>query len=171
MNDPNVTGNPPSWWQRVNRKLGSLRPVSWISARSMHHIDRFVYDLSDGQHTAVGLLLGLPVITLTTIGARSGRPRSVPLIGIPDDDRILLIASNWGQERHPAWYHNLRANPQVRVASNGAEGHYDAHETEGAKKEALWRHAVSAYGGYEMYKKRNGGREIPVILLTPRKRP
>lgn len=134
----------------------------------MHHIDRFIYELSDGQYTAVSFLLGLPVITLTTIGAKSGLPRTVPLIGIPDDEGIIVIASNWGQGRHPAWYHNLRANPQASVAVNGVEGRYDARETEGAQKKTLWEHAVGVYGGYEMYREKTGGREIPIILLTPR---
>ena len=65
---------------------------------------------------AAALFTGLPLITLTTTGAKSGRPRSVPLVGVPYGERLILIASNWGQAKHPAWYHKvLKAHPEVKV--------------------------------------------------------
>lgn len=155
------------FWQSSLRKVFSLRPASWVAARTLHHMDRLVYRLSDGRFTAVSLLGGLPMITLTTTGAKSGLERSVPLIGIPDGENIILIASNWGQRRHPNWYHNLRANPQVKASSNRLNGDYIAREAVGAEYDAYWQKAVSMFGGYDGYKERSGNREIPLIVLTP----
>ena len=157
----------PKWWQRVNRKIGSLAPVSRVAAKSMHHFDRLIFDLSDGRHTAVSLLLGLPVVTLTTVGAKSGVKRSVPLIGIPDGEKIVLIASNWGQKRHPAWYHNLSANPHVSLTYDQKEHDYIAHEATGPEYDYYWDKAASIYGGYNAYRTRSGQRRIPVIVLEP----
>ncbi len=89
------------WLQLIGRKIVSLRPVSWVSARTFHHIDPLVYKISNGRFTMVSLAGGLPVIMLTTIGAKSGKQRTVPLIGIPDGERYAVIASNWGQKHFP----------------------------------------------------------------------
>jgi deazaflavin-dependent oxidoreductase (nitroreductase family) len=104
-----------------------------------------------------------------TIGAKSGRPRTVPLLGIPDQEKIILIASNWGQNRHPGWYYNVRANPDVRVESEGRELFYTAREVEGAERQGCWETAVQHYPGYEAYKRWTNGREIPVIVLAPKR--
>jgi deazaflavin-dependent oxidoreductase (nitroreductase family) len=130
-------------------------------------MDRLVYRLSDGRFTAVSLLGGLPMITLTTTGAKSGRKCCVPLIAIPDGDNVLLIASNWGKKRHPAWYYNLRANARVEVEMGGEKGDFIACEAADAEYDAYWGKAVSIFGGYDAYKERTGGREIPIIVLTP----
>jgi deazaflavin-dependent oxidoreductase (nitroreductase family) len=96
----------------------------------------------------------------------------VPLVGIPDGERLILIASNWGQAKHPAWLHNIRANPVVRVAGRDfpagrdvpAERLYVARELHGAERAAAWARAVALYPGYEGYAAR-AGREIPVVVL------
>ena len=107
------------------------------------------------------------MITLTTTGAKSGKKRSVPLIGIPDGDKIILIASNWGQSSHPSWYYNLRANSRVEVTSGRTKGDFIAREARGEEYDTYWKTAVTVYGGYDVYKRRNGGLKIPVIVLTP----
>ena len=157
----------PSWWQQVNRRIGSLAPVAWVSARLMHHVDRQLFDLSNGRYTAVNLLLGLPMVTLTTVGAKSGVKRSVPLVGIPDGEKMVLIASNWGQKRHPAWYHNLSVNPRVTLRFNQEEFDYVAREAVGQEYDDYWAKAVAIYGGYQAYKARAGQRRIPVVVLEP----
>lgn len=151
----------------LNRKFGALRPISWIGARSMHHIDRIVYKLTSSRHTAVNLLFGVPIITVTTIGAKSGRPRSVPLIGVPDGESFILIASNWGQDRHPGWYYNMRKNPDVKVSINGLDVDFIAQEVTGEERTRYWNKASAIYGGYNAYEKRVEGRKIPVMVLTP----
>jgi deazaflavin-dependent oxidoreductase (nitroreductase family) len=91
----------------------------------------------------------------------------VPLVGIPDGERLVLIASNFGQAHHPAWYHNLKKNPQATVTIGTHTGDYAAHEAQGAEYARLWQKAVSLYSGYAAYKERTGGRAIPIIVLTP----
>jgi len=115
------------------------------------------------------MLAGLPVVTLTTTGARSGLPRSLPLVGIEDGDRVVLIASNYGRSRHPAWYYNLRAHPEVRLSIRERTGVYLAREATAAEHEAYWRAAVALYRGFEAYQKRAGraARRIPIMVLTP----
>ena len=159
--------SPTNLFYKTTRKVGGLRPVSWIGARLLHHIDRFVYRMTDGQHTAVNLLFGVPAVTVTTIGAKSGLPRSVPLIGIPDGENLILIASNWGQNRHPGWYYNLRKTPHVKVSLNGSEVDFIARELTGEERERYWEKAAAVYGGYDAYKRRVGEREIPVLILSP----
>lgn len=151
----------------LSRKFGALRPVTWIGARSMDHIDRLVYKLTGNRHTAVNLLFGVPVITVTTIGAKSGQPRSVPLIGIPDGENFILIASNWGQKRHPGWYYNMRKNPVVKASINGLDVDLIAREVTGEERARYWDKASAIYGGYNAYERRVEGRQIPVMVLSP----
>jgi deazaflavin-dependent oxidoreductase (nitroreductase family) len=123
--------------------------------------------VTNGRYSAAKLLFGMPVVCLTTTGARSGQPRTVPLLAIPDDENIILIASNWGQGHHPGWYYNLRANPEVHVEYNGFISPYFAQQAAGEERERKWRTAVDFYPGYEAYKKWAKGREIPVFVLSP----
>lgn len=157
----------PNLVQRINRRVMATRPVTWVLARTFHHIDAAVFRASGGRTTAGAVLSGLPLVTLTTTGAKTGQPRSVTLVGIPDGERIILIASNWGQEKHPAWYHNVKANPQVTVFGGGdapAGRLYTARELMDEEREAAWARAVALYPGYKGYAARTG-REIPVVVL------
>ena len=154
----------PGGIQRAVRRVIATRPVTWLLARTIHHVDAAVLRLSGGRTTAAALLSGLPIIALTTTGARSGQPRTVPLVAVPDGDRLILIASNWGQAKHPAWYHNLKANPRVTVTRGGQTRPYLAREAIGEERAALWARAVAVYPGYEGYARR-AGREIPVIVV------
>jgi deazaflavin-dependent oxidoreductase (nitroreductase family) len=154
----------PNPVQRVVRRIIATRPAAWLLARTIHHVDGAVMRASGGRATASALFTGLPLITLTTTGAKSGRPRSVPLVGIPDGERLILIASNWGQASHPAWYHNLKANPEVAVTRGGETRSYVARELAGVERKAAWAQAVALYPGYRGYAKR-AGREIPIFVL------
>jgi deazaflavin-dependent oxidoreductase (nitroreductase family) len=104
----------PQGWQRLIQQFAALPPVSWVYSYILHHIDSVLMWLSGGRLTVPGVLAGLSVVMLTTRGARSGQPRAVPVIAIPDGDKFVLIASHWGRKRHPVWYYNLRANPELR---------------------------------------------------------
>lgn len=131
-------------------------------------LDRLVARVTGGRHTATSLITGLPVVTLTTTGARSGQPRQAILLGIPHEQGVVLVASNWGQARHPAWLHNLRANPCASLEVGGQPPRsYLARELQGAEREAMWQRAVALYPGYERYARRAGGRHIAVLLLSP----
>jgi deazaflavin-dependent oxidoreductase (nitroreductase family) len=157
----------PTWWQKLNHRLASSRIGAWVFSRTFHHLDRLVLSLSGGRATLGGLLTGLPLITLTTTGAKSGLTRSVPLVGIPDGETIVLIASNWGQTQHPAWYFNLSAHPQAAITRAGKTGQYLAHEATSQDYEIYWNKAVSLYAGYAAYLKTAGDRHIPIMVLTP----
>jgi len=153
--------------QKINTRIAMSAVGAQLSARVMHHLDKLVLRLSNGRSTAASLLTGLPILTLTTIGAKSGQPRTTPLVAIPfGESQLVIIASNWGQQKHPAWYYNILAHPQVTVMQNGRAQPYLARETEGAEREACWQTAVQTYPGYTAYKQRTT-RQIPVILLTP----
>src|ERR1700747_1928172 len=97
-------------------------------ARAAPRIDRPVYRLTRGRHTFASLLSGIPVVMLTTTGARSGQLRTVPVLGLPTSDGLAVIASNFGQHQHPGWYHNLRANPEGSVAVDGQTRRFRAVE-------------------------------------------
>lgn len=96
-----------------------------------------------------------------------GQERRTPLTFLPDGDAIVLVASKAGSEKHPAWYHNLRANPEVRFLAKGRERAYRAHDAEGAERDRLWAAVNDLYAGYETYQGRTGGRRIPVVVLEP----
>lgn len=157
----------PNLLQKMVQSLAATAPAAALLPPLAHRLDRLVLRLTGGRTTAVGLLAGLPLITLTTIGAKSGQLRSVPLVGIPDGDQLILIASNFGQEHHPAWYHNLVKTPHATVSLRGMTRDYAAHEVTGAEYERYWQRAVSLYAGYAAYKTRTKGRQIPVLVLKP----
>ncbi len=157
----------PSWWQRLNQWIASTPLAARAFSYTFHHLDRPILRISQGRTSATSLLTGLPVVTLTTLGAKSGASRSVPLIGIPDKEKVVLIASNWGQRHHPSWYFNLRAHAEAELSQSGRTRKYVAHEATGPEYEAYWNHAVALYGGYAAYKERTGGRKIPIMVLVP----
>jgi deazaflavin-dependent oxidoreductase (nitroreductase family) len=104
---------------------------------------------------------------VTARGAKTGMPRDVPLIGVPIDDGIILVASNWGHATHPAWYRNLTKEHTATVSYHGEARTYFVQETEGDLRSRCWAKAVEVYPGYEAYRRRAAHRQIPVILLTP----
>jgi deazaflavin-dependent oxidoreductase (nitroreductase family) len=154
--------------QRFVQRTASTRAGAWLFAHTAHRLDRPLIRLSKGRYSLTGILAGLPVVTLTAVGARSGRPRTLPLVGIPDGEKVVLIASNFGRPHHPAWYHNLRANPEARLTYHGRAGTYVAREATGAERERHWKRAVDLYAGFTVFERQAGGREIPVMVLTPK---
>lgn len=148
--------------------LWASRPGAALLARTMHWLDRAALRLTNGRTTVAGLVTGLPVVTLTTTGARSGASRSVPTLAIPDGAEFWLIASNWGQRRYPAWYFNLRHNPRCRIAVQGGSAEYVAHEvTDEADYDWRWQRAVALYRGFASYRHRAAPRHIPILVLRP----
>jgi deazaflavin-dependent oxidoreductase (nitroreductase family) len=107
---------------------------------------------------------------LETTGARSGQVRTLPVLGFPDGDDLVVVASNYGQARHPGWYHNLKANPRGRVTMNGVTREIEATPViDPAEWERLFARlsrAVIVFGVYRRYTDRVG-REIPILRLRP----
>lgn len=114
----------------------------------------------------------VPVVLLTVRGARSGLERTVPLLYFTDDDDVILMASSFGRPRYPAWYHNLKANPEVSLYRRGHEGRYFAREVEGPERDRLYDLATQLYRGYRIYEGRVAGiRRVPVLRLSPARSP
>lgn len=158
---------PARGWQRVMQRLAATALVGWFLARWLPALDRFILRRTQGQQTAASFLTGLPILTLTTFGVKTGQPRHCPLIPLPDGDRVILIASNFGNTRHPAWYLNLRARPEAILTLNGNEAHYTAREATETERPLYWARAVQLYPGYQAYELRARGRKIPILILSP----
>jgi deazaflavin-dependent oxidoreductase (nitroreductase family) len=156
-----------NWFFSAMKTVLATRLGSWFFSRTLHIFDRFFERISRGRTTFTELLGGVPVITLTTTGAKSGLPRKTPLVGFPRGNQIILIASNFGRSCHPAWYWNLRANPEVIVTYRGQSEAFRADEAEGEDHHQGWTLATQCYPGYDNYRKWAGDRRIPVILLSP----
>lgn len=151
--------------QRAMRRFAASPPGSWLFARVLHHIDRPVYRLTRGRHTFASLVSGIPVVMLTTTGARSGVPRTVPVLGLQTSDGLVVIASNFGQERHPAWYHNLCANPEGELSVGGVTRAFRASEATGELRARIWQEGLRVYPGWSQYERRAQNRRIAVFVL------
>jgi F420H(2)-dependent quinone reductase len=110
---------------------------------------------------------GAPVLLLTTTGRKSGQPRTTPLLYLRDGEDIAVVASYGGDDRFPAWYHNLVANPEVSAEVDGQKLQLRASVADAATKARLWPELLKMYKTYESYQKKTD-REIPVVVLSPR---
>jgi len=159
----------PNIIQRAVLKFASSKPGVWLFSRVAHHFDNEVLRITNNRHSLSSILTGKRAIIATTIGAKSGKTRSVPLLAVIKADKVILIASNWGQAKHPAWYHNMKANPEVQVSIGDQQKSYIAREVEmESEYDQYWEQAVLMYPGYKNYKERTSGkREIPMMVLSP----
>lgn len=157
------------WWLTLSLRAAASSPGTWILSRSLPRVDRVIQRLSDGSFTLQQVLarMGTPVVELTTIGAKTGKLRQVPVLGLRDGEKWVLVASNWGRPTHPGWYHNLHVNPTVQVVYRGHVGVYEAREVTGDERARYWPKITAINPGLETYSDRAGDREIPVIVLTP----
>jgi deazaflavin-dependent oxidoreductase (nitroreductase family) len=153
--------------QKAVRRFAAGGPGSWLFARLAPSIDRPVHQLTRGRHTFASLISGLPVVMLTTTGAKSGRSRTVPVLGIPTSDGLAVIASNWGQSRHPGWYHNLRAHPEADIAVDGERRRVRAVEADDERRQRIWEEGLRVYPGFGQYERRAQDRRICVFVLEP----
>ncbi len=156
--------------QSLNQKFASTRMGSWLYARILHQLDRAFLKLTRGRTTLSSVFAGLPELQITTVGAKSGQPRTIPLIYFRDESdskTFALIASNWGQYHNPAWYYNLKACPRAKCTIAGQTREYVAHEAAGEEYEKFWQQAADAYIGYPLYRQRAGKRHIPIMVLSP----
>ncbi len=156
-----------NWLQRRLRALPGIGWAIWFFSRALRPLDRAVFRISGSRHTLVSLMSGLPVVMLTTTGARSGQPRTLPVLGIPDGDRTVVLASNWGKQHHPSWYYNLRADPEASVIARGFTTPVRASEATGEERDRLWSRALEYYPAWRIYQARAGTRRIPLVVLRP----
>ena len=155
--------------QKFSHRIASTSWASLLNARVFPHLDRLVFKLSRKRYTALSMMSGLPLVMVHTIGAKSGIQRTIPLMCIRihhSDLEFAIIASNWGKHHLPAWYYNLKANPQVDCTIRGETRPYLASEATGEDYRSYWQMATQIYVGYSQYKRR-AGRHIPIIIMTP----
>lgn len=128
-------------------------------------IDRWLIPRTRGH---LKVALGQPILLLHTRGARSGEPRTTPLLYTPLDDAFIVVASKAGAAHHPAWYHNLRAHPDaVSVELDGGRLAVRPRVVHEPERSELWRRVNDNYNGYETYAGRAGDRVIPLVVLEP----
>ena len=123
-----------------------------------------VFERSNGAEG--NTLRGMPVIVLTTVGAKSGKLRKNALMRVEHDGEYAVVASLGGSPSHPVWYYNVVANPHVELQDGATRRDYTAREVTGAEKALWWERAVAAYPDYAAYQRRTE-RQIPVFVLTP----
>ena len=111
-------------------------------------------------------LKGRPVILLTTIGAKTGKIRKTPLMRVEHNGEYAVVASLGGAPKHPVWYYNIKANPQVELQDGPVTEDYEAREVFGDEKATWWERAVETWPDYAEYQKKTD-RQIPVFVLTP----
>jgi deazaflavin-dependent oxidoreductase (nitroreductase family) len=151
------------WW--MGGGIAASKPALAILRRVAMPFEPTVMRVTRGRLT---LSPTLPVVVLTSVGARSGERRDVPLAYFTDGDDVILIASNYGGSRHPAWYHNLRAHPECELHIGPRGGHFVAREVDGADRDRLYELAKDRLAGvFALHEKRSGDRAIPVMRLTP----
>jgi deazaflavin-dependent oxidoreductase (nitroreductase family) len=108
-----------------------------------------------------------PVLLITTTGRRSGEPRTAPILYLADGPRLVVIGSNAGNERPPAWALNLLANPDAEVQIRGERRRVRARVAEGEERAELWRRMNDQYDGFDGYRERTA-RDIRLFVLDPR---
>ncbi|MGF1239832.1 MULTISPECIES: nitroreductase family deazaflavin-dependent oxidoreductase [unclassified Streptomyces] len=133
-------------------------PTEWVREQVE------LYESSGGTEGTTLRDTGLPVILLTTRGARSGKLRKTPLMRVEHDGRYAVVASQGGAPKHPFWYFNLKADPRVELQDGPAKRDMTAREVTGAEKAEWWRRAVDAFPPYAEYQEKTS-REIPVFVL------
>jgi deazaflavin-dependent oxidoreductase (nitroreductase family) len=153
--------------RRVVRQTVATRPGAWVCARLLHRIDHVVFRASRGRTTFSTVTSGLPVVMLTTTGARTGQPRTMPVLAFQDGGRMVVIASNYGQRHNPAWYYNLRADGHADVRVGSRSVAMTARELAGAERERYFQRGLDIYPGWAQYRRRASHRDIPVIMLEP----
>jgi deazaflavin-dependent oxidoreductase (nitroreductase family) len=150
-------------------QAGARSPIGgWLFLNVFPTIDRWLIPYSRGR---LKVALGQPILLLHTRGARSGEPRTSPLLYTPHGDAFVVVASKAGDEHNPAWYHNLRAHPDsVSVEVDGTQIDVVPHVVSDAEREAMWRLVNDNYNGYARYQARAGDRIIPIVILKPAER-
>jgi deazaflavin-dependent oxidoreductase (nitroreductase family) len=163
--EPQTGSLRPNTIQRLIQRIAATSVASAVLAALLHRVDRSVLWASHGRATATSLLSGLPVVVLTTTGARSRRLRSVPLVGLFEGGNVVVVASNFGSWRHPSWCLNLRACPEALLTYGGRAFSVRAQEAAGEEYDRCWAMALQRYAGFQAYAHRSRGRRIPVVLL------
>jgi len=145
-----------------------LADRSWPFLRRAMGVHTWLYRVSGGRigHTVPGV--GGRMLLLDHVGAKSGTKRTSPLLYVKDGTDVVVVASKGGYPKHPAWYHNLMANPDTTAQIGTERRPVHARVANPEERARLWPVVVKSYGGYADYQERSKGREIPLVILEPR---
>ncbi|HEY7077250.1 MAG TPA: nitroreductase/quinone reductase family protein [Solirubrobacteraceae bacterium] len=163
--DSALRGRRLTAYEQAVERVARSRLGAWAFVHAFNPVDRRLLALTRGR---VSLAVGAPVALLETVGARTGRRRRTPLLYLLDGDDVVVVASNGGSGRHPAWLHNLRACESVRLLT--PERGWRAcrgRVATGAERARLWALIADLFAGYAGYQARARPREIPVVVLEP----
>ena len=152
-------------WLKMLTWAARQRPFTWYLVNVGNKVDPVLMRASGGRLKST---FNAPTVLLTHTGARSGEQRSTPIAYFTDGDDVILIASRGGHRNHPAWYHNVLANPEVELWTKGGGGRYRVAEVKDDERRRLWDLATRFYPGFARYQERAGDRVIPVVVCTPR---
>ena len=131
--------------------------MKWVS-----RLHLFIYVASGGRLGAT--ISRLPVLLLTTAGRKTKKRRVTPLVYLRDGEDLVLIASNGGHDWHPAWYFNLRAEPEAEIQVRGLRRRVSTRTADDGERRRLWPAAIALYAGYAKYQSRTR-RIIPLVIL------
>jgi deazaflavin-dependent oxidoreductase (nitroreductase family) len=139
---------------------GEYAPSPWDWSREQAE----KYAESGGADAAD--MKGMPIILLTTVGAKTGKLRKTPLMRVQHDGEYAIVASLGGAPQNPVWYYNVAKNPRVELQDGSVTRDYDAREVFADEKAVWWERAVAAFPDYAEYQTKTD-RQIPVFVLTP----
>jgi deazaflavin-dependent oxidoreductase (nitroreductase family) len=160
--------DPPTRHGAVDRAVARVLGTEagrWFAINVASRVDPVLLRVTHGK---IGLAIGLPTANLTTTGAKSGAPRTATVVYFNDGDDVILIASSFGRDKHPNWYHNLKVHPRATLKRAGRTGTYDASEVDDeGERQRLFASADRVYAGYSDYRVRAAylGRRIPIMRL------
>jgi deazaflavin-dependent oxidoreductase (nitroreductase family) len=154
-------------WGQLTSRVPAPRPGTplWEPFQMLTKVNVQLYRLSGGR--IGGRYDSAPLCILHHVGAKSGNRRETPLVHLPDGERVVLAASMGGNPKNPAWYHNLRANPDVEVEVAGRRRPVRARVVDEDERAHLWPRLLEVWPAWEDYQRRTT-RQIPVIVLDPR---
>ena len=148
------------------RAFAAMKAGRVLFRPTAHHLDQLVSKLTGGKRTFARIVAELPSVILTTTGAKSGKPRTVALLGIPHPEGVAVVATNYGGAKHPAWYHNLKANPAATVTIEGDTWHATARPVTPRERDEIWAKGVEIYPGLRNEEVWAGDRHIEALVLT-----
>ena len=154
----------PSRLQLAVQSLAATRPVARVLARTVRPVDEVLRRLGS-RITVPSVVAGLPAVTLVTTGARSGRPRPVPLIPVITADAFAVLGTNFGGLETPAWVSNLLATPRAALEYGGRRVDVQARVLDGRQREAVLAAAARVYPGFPRYVARAAQRRVHMFAL------
>lgn len=163
---PNRSFNDANAFHRMMRSMVATKVGVALLRPTANRLDQLISKATGGRRSFAAIATGIPTVILTTTGAKSGQPRTVAVYGIPHPDGLALIASNWGGAKHPAWYHNLNANPEATVSIDGDTWQATARPATPRERDEIWANGVEIYPGWTKYEARAGARHIEAFVLS-----